>query len=122
MQLFRSLVKHNLKFYWDETLHKLFNDSKKLIITAVQDGIRSFNYHRTTCLQTNWSKDGIGYLLLQKYCSCDNGTAQICCNDGWKLADSRLTTETESRYSPTEGEALAVAWSLEHAKNVFLQV
>jgi len=41
-------------------------------------------------------------------------TAPICCNDGWKLiyAGSRFTTETESWYAPTEGEALAIAWSL----------
>ena len=37
-----------------------------------------------------------------------------CCNDGWKLiyAGSRFTNDAESRYSPTEGEALAVAWAL----------
>ena len=31
-------------------------------------------------------------------------------------AGSRFTTESESCYAPTEGEALAVAWSLDHAK------
>ena len=118
MQPFRTLVKHNSRFYWDDILDKLFSESKKLLLSAVQDGIRSFDYKRTTCLQTDWSKDGIGYLLLQKYCECDNGIAPICCNEGWQLiyAESRFTTETESRYAPTEGEALAVAWSLEHAK------
>jgi len=40
MQPFRLLVNHNSKFYWDETIHELFNDSKKLLITVVQDGIR----------------------------------------------------------------------------------
>ena len=122
MQPFRSLVKRNSKFYWDETLDQLFKKSKEKLISAVEDGIRTFDYHRITCLQTDWSKEGIGYLLLQKHCQCDNGTAPICCPDGWKLiyAGSRFTTETESRYAPTEGEALAVAWSLEHVKMFLL--
>ena len=31
-------------------------------------------------------------------------------------AGSRFLTPTESRYSPTEGEALGVAWSLKHSR------
>jgi len=116
MQPFRSLVKRN-KFYWDETLDQLFQDSIRTLISAVEDGIRAFDYQHTTCLQTDWSKEGIGY-LLQKHCKSTEGTAPICCPDGWKLiyAGSRFTTETESRYAPTVGEALTVAWSLKHAK------
>lgn len=42
----------------------------------------------------------------------------VCCKDGWKLifAGSRFTKPAESRYSPTEGEALAVAWALQHSR------
>ena len=42
----------------------------------------------------------------------------ICCPDGCRLvyASSRFTTPAESRYSPGEGEALAVTWSLQHAR------
>ena len=32
------------------------------------------------------------------------------------FAGSRFTTPTESRYAPTEGEALAVSWGLNNAK------
>ena len=115
---FRELVKHKSKFYWDETLNKLFIDSKQLLIASVSEGIRSFDYKRTTCLHTDWSKDGYGYLLLQQHCKCDTKNAPVCCPDGWKLiyAGSTFTSDAESRYSPTEGEALAVAWSLDHAK------
>ena len=38
---------------------------------------------------------------------------------GWMGIDfcrSRFTRDAEVRYSPTEGEALAVAWGLDHAK------
>jgi len=111
MQPFRELVKPNNKFHWDKTLDTLFNESKEKLITATKDGIRSFDTKRTTCLQTDWSKIGIGYLLLQKYCKCVDATAPICCPDGWKLvyAGSRFI-------SPTEGEALAVTWALDHAR------
>ena len=42
----------------------------------------------------------------------------MCCKGGWKLilAGSRLTKGAETKYSPTEGEALAVAWSLEQPR------
>ena len=44
--------------------------------------------------------------------------ASVCCPTSWHLvyAGSRFTTPAESRYAPTEGEALAVAWGLEHAR------
>ena len=72
------------------------------------------------CLQTDWSKIGIGYLLL--FCSCSNDHAPVCCSDGWILvfAGSRFLRPTESRYSQTEGETLAVAWSLENARRFVL--
>ena len=60
----------------------------------------------------------MGYLLLQQHCNCNTSNAPICCPEGWKLiyAGSRFTSESESRYAPTEGEALAIAWSRDHAK------
>ena len=41
-----------------------------------------------------------------------------CCEDGWQitLAGSRFLTGAEQRYAPIEGEALAIAWSLEQTK------
>ena len=41
-----------------------------------------------------------------------------CCPQGWHLvfAGSRFTSPTESRYAPTEGEALAVSWGLNNAR------
>ena len=46
---FRELVKHKSKFYWDDTLKKLFHESKQLLISAVEEGIQSFDYKRNTC-------------------------------------------------------------------------
>ena len=118
MQSFRDLVKPNTKFHWDETLDKLFQDSKALLITAVEEGIQSFDINRPTYLQTDWSKEGIGYLLLQKHCDCSMPNAPACCPIGWHLVYAGLcfTIPAECQYAPTEGEALAVAWGLEHAQ------
>ena len=118
MEPFCKLVKHNATFQWNATLDQLFEQSKELLISKVKEGINTSDVNRKTCLQTNWSKSGIGYLLLQKYCGCPNENAPVCCTNGFKLvfAGSRFTTSTENQYSPTDGEALAVAWSLENAR------
>ena len=84
----------------------------------VRDGVSTFDINRYTCLQTDWSREGVGYLLLQKHCDCCMEKAPVCCPGGWQLifAGSRFTLGAESRYAPTEGEALAVAWALEHSR------
>ena len=71
----------------------------------------------TTCLRPDWSQLGIGYFLLQKHCTC-NSQLPDCCTDGWRitLAGSRFLSSAEQCYAPVEGEALAVAWSLEQTK------
>ena len=118
MQPFRELVKQNSKFTWDATLQKLFEDSKAKLIEVISEGIRTYDTSLPTCIQCDWSKDGIGYLLLQKHCSCSMQHMPVCCNDGWKLvyAGSRFTKKSEQGYAPLEGEALALSWSLEHAR------
>ena len=118
MQAFRDLIKPNVKFYWDSTLDDLFNKSKTEIVNAVKGGVQSFEPDRRTCLQTDWCRDSIGYLLLQQHCNCTSPNVPTCCPTGWKMiyAGSRFTNPAESRYSPTEGEALAVAWSLNHSR------
>ena len=113
----RDLIKPNHKFYWDNTLEQVFQDSKNTLINLVIEGVKSFDITKRTCLQTDWSKDGLGYLLLQKYCTCVEDSP-VCCKEGWKLiyAGSRFTKDAESRYAPVEGEALALAWGLEHSQ------
>ena len=74
-----------------------------------------------TCLSTDWSKTGIGYWLRPKYCSCESDTPD-CCDSGWKitLAGSWFLRAVEHRYVIIEGEALAVAWTLEDKRNFAL--
>ena len=64
MQPFRNLIKPEVKFFWDTTLQNLFQQSKDKIIAA-EEGIWSFDPHCIKYLQTDWSEDYVGYLLLQ---------------------------------------------------------
>lgn len=82
---FRQLVKHNAKFQWDETLEKIFNESKNKLLDATEEGIQTFDTNRMTAIQCDWSKDRVGYLLLQKHCKCSNVDGPNCCPNGWKL-------------------------------------
>ena len=114
----RKTVKHNATFKWNEMFDQLFHQSKELLISKVEEGVNAFNTKWQTCLQTNWIKSGIRYLLFQKYCNYSDKKTPVCCSDHWKLvfAGSSFTTPTERWYSPTEGEELAVSWSLENTK------
>ena len=91
-------------------------------MSQVEEGICTFDTSHRACLQTDWSKDRIGYLLLQQYCECDPKNAPICCPDGWRLvyAGSCFTTPTEAGYSPTEDKSLAFAWALDNARTFVL--
>ena len=118
MEPFRDLIKPKTPFHWNDALEKIFQESKRLIVDQVKNGVKTFDTSKPTCLQTDWSKQGMGFLLLQKHCKCEVKNNPQCCASGWQLtyAGSRFTTEVESRYSPTEGEAAAVAWSLKKSR------
>ena len=113
---FRELLSPKTPFRWTDKLEEAFQESKLEITRAIREGVRIFDPRLTTCLRTDWSKDGMGYHLLQKTCDCE-GASPACC-DRWRttLAGSRFNNGAESRYAPIEGEALAVAWALEQSK------
>ena len=121
MKPFRHLLKPSTPFKWTTDLDQLFQQSKQVIINEMKEGVRLFDPSRTTCLSTDWSVDGVGFFLLQKYCHCTPITP-ACCHDGWKLClvGSRFTTPAESRYAPIEGEALAVAYALHQTRYYIL--
>ena len=72
---------------------------------------------KPTAIVSDWSCNGIGYVLLQKKCKC-LGMSVSCCKSGWNLLNmgSRFLTPTESRYSAIEGELLGVIWALSKTK------
>ena len=115
---FRDLVKKESKFIWNQTLEKAFQESKQTIVKLVRKGVSTFDTKRITCLAPDWSKEGMGFLLLQKYCTCPVEKAPVCCPEGWHLvfAGSRFCTDAERRYAPIEGEAAAISWALEKCR------
>lgn len=114
---FRELLKQDTRFTWNDDLQMLFEESKRVIASEIENGVTIFDPAKPTCLATDWSKVGIGFWLLQKHCSCVD-LKPFCCPTGWKitLVGSRFTHAAESRYAPIEGEALAVADALEKAR------
>ena len=115
MAPFKKFLSPKVKFEWNESLDQEFEEFKRLIVEAIQDGVRIFDVSRKTCLRTDWSKKGIGYYLSQKHCDCASELPG-CCEEGWLITLSRFLQQAEQRYAAIEGEALAVAWALEQTK------
>ena len=114
---FRELLKPNTPFKWTDEMDRIFQESKVLIINEIKEGVTIFDKNKATCLATDWSKDGLGYVLLQKHCPC-TPIKPLCCPSGWQVAlvGSRFTSGAESRYAPIEGEALAVIDALDKTR------
>ena len=83
MQPFRELIKANSKFLWTAELDELFNDAKALIISKVEHRIQTFDTKRQACMQSDRSKDGISYVVLQQHYQCSTASAPTCCSNGW---------------------------------------
>ena len=96
---FRELLKPGTPFRWDHPFEEAFQESKAVIVSEIEQGVRIFDPSKSTCLATDWSKDGIGFWLFQKHCEYAK-TTPFCCTGGWKitLVGSRFTSATESRY------------------------
>ena len=112
MQPFRQLF----KFVWSNTLNDLFEESKRVIVSEIEEGVFIFDPAKPTCLTTDWANAGIGFWLFQKHCTCP-GLKAFFCNDGWRitLVGSHFTHPPKSRYAPIEGGALAVTYGLDSA-------
>ena len=46
-----------------------------MILDEISKGVNIFDKTKPTCLVTDWSKDGIGFWLLQKHCDCQTTPA-----------------------------------------------
>ena len=117
LKLFKPFLSPRHQFFWSPVLDKAFENSKRSIVNAILKGVEIFDMSRPTCLRPDWSKEGIGYFLLQKHCTCESELPE-CCANGWKitLAGSRFLRGPEQRYAAIEGEALAIVWGLEQTK------
>ena len=118
MAPFRHLLSPKTLFSWNDSLEEAFEKGKAEVLKKVMEGIHTFDLNRRTCLQVDWSKEGIGFLLLQKYCACIENSPR-CCSKGWRLCyvNSRFLSGAESRYKPIEGEMLAIVWGLKKTRH-----
>lgn len=120
MAPFRPFLSPKVKFEWTPDLNRAFEESKQAIIEAIRHGVEIFDVNKTTCLRPDWSIKGVGYFLSQRHCACKLDPTACCAvhPNGWRitLAGSRFLSSAEQRYAPIEGEALAIAWSLEQTK------
>ena len=83
MNNFRDLVKLTIK---TPSLREEFRKAKEEIINRVKDGAKSYDINKMTCVSTDWSKLGIGFLITQKHCDCPLENAP-----GAVRKDSRLS-------------------------------
>ena len=69
-------------------------------------------------VHVDWSETGVGFMLEQKHCECDMKEAPYCGPGHWKLVlmGSKFNNDSESRYAPVEGEALAMVFALESTR------
>ena len=120
MAPFRDLLKKSPKkqVYWDEQLKKKFQQAQEAICQLAKDGLVYYDKTRPTVAITDWSREGLGFVILQQYCSCSSAEYPFCCKGGWRIAlcGSRHLTAAEAGYAAVEGEALAVVWCLQKAK------
>ena len=120
MVYFRDLLKKptGKQVYWDENLQEKFRHVQDIICRLAKDGLTYYDKLRPTVAVTDWSREGVGFVILQQYCNCTSIDTPFCCRDGWKIAlcGSRFLTPAESGYAAVEGEALAVTWCLQKAR------
>lgn len=113
MEPFRGLLSKKGTFAWSEEMEVAFTRARDQIMRLMEKGVTVFVAGQWLCLVTDWSKTGIGYVLWQRKCKCAR-IHPMCCQGGWVVVPvcSRFCTAAETRYAPTEGELLWVAWTL----------
>ena len=81
MSLFRHLLSPNAPFEWTDELEAAFAASKETILELIKKGVYSFDSEFETSLSTDYSKDGMGWILQQKTCDCKK-ISPTCCPGG----------------------------------------
>ena len=96
----RPLLSTKNDFVWTAEHDQAFKRAKESLTIAPT--LAFFDIDRPTCLSTDASRQGFGFVLQQKT------------EDKWVLvqAGSRFLTDTESRYAIIELELLAVSWAM----------
>ena len=95
-----------------------------VISKEVTAGITHFDSARKTALVSDFSGQGVGFLMLQKYCLCGGLVTPACCRDRWQIwmVDSRFCSQAEFNYEVTAGELIAVVHALQKSKDYMLGI
>ena len=100
----RPLLSTKNEFLWSPNHEQALHTIKETLTTAPV--LSYFDANKPTCLSTDASRHGLGFVLQQNTA----GT--------WNLiqAGSRFLTDTESRYAIIELEMLAICWAVAKCK------
>ena len=119
---FRQLLRPQIPFYWNAELESAFRESKEEIIRQCTKGVRLFSPSLPTALATDWSKQCMGFWLVQKHCQCPDPVKLGCCKQGWQtvFCGSKFNSVSETRMPPIEGEAASAVYGLEKCSHFIL--
>jgi hypothetical protein len=78
------LLSPKTPFEWSPELDTLLKRSKEVIVDKIIEGVKLFDPKLTTCLATDFSGKCVGFLLLQKTCTCPS-KLPTCCPEGWRV-------------------------------------
>ena len=101
-------------------MDELFEQAKVKIVEKIKEGVKRFDMAKNTCLATDFSKTGLGFFLLQQECQCDPNRGPNCGPGHWRplLAGSRFLKDAETRYSPAEGDLLAIVYAMQQCSEL----
>ena len=91
----REIERKGVDFYWDVNLQNCFDNIKALV--AADFTLSYYNRTKPIVIQTDWSKQGVGAVLLQEGRPVHYG--------------SKALVGTERDFAPIEGEMLAIVYA-----------
>ena len=114
MAMFRHLLSPVTPFVWTGDLETAFSASMDTILEMIIRRVHLFDSELETYLSTDDSKEGMGWILQQKTCTCKK-VSPTCCPDGWNhvLTGGAFCKPEERNYSEIEGAATAILKGLQ---------
>ena len=67
-KLLKPTTTKNKEVYWDTQLQTLFEKAKE-ICKLSSNGLAYYDIKKNTVVITDWSKQGIGFVVMQQHCS-----------------------------------------------------
>ena len=61
---FRRLLKPGTPFTWNTELQSIFEESKRVIVSEIEEGVKIYDKTKPTCLATDWFEVGHWFLVV----------------------------------------------------------